>query len=94
VGAQKWAPTRSSGRKVKEMSLEGICPKCSTHYLGWALSSQKNQLCVKCGSSLVIRKDDILICGGFSADEYNTGSSQDNWEDLRNKNLMFYLMMN
>jgi predicted nucleic-acid-binding Zn-ribbon protein len=79
------------------MSLEGICPKCSSHYYGWALGSQKNQLCVKCGSSLVIRKDDVLIRSGFSpfkANEYNTGSSQDHWEDLRNKNLMFYLTMN
>ena len=77
--------------------LEGICPKCGLHYHGWALNTQRNQLCIKCGSALEIRKDGVLIRSGFypfKADEYKVGSDQDNWEDLRDKNLLFYLTRN
>jgi hypothetical protein len=77
--------------------LEGICPKCSSHFYGWALSNQRNQLCVRCGSALEIRKDDVVIrigCSPFKANEYRADSNQGNWEDLRNKNLLFYLTMN
>jgi transcription initiation factor IIE alpha subunit len=41
--------------------LEGICPKCGHRYYGWALNIQSNQLCVKCGSALEIRKDGVLV---------------------------------
>ena len=77
--------------------LEGICPQCGARFRGWALTIQRNQLCVKCGSALEIRKDDVLIRSGFSpfkAEEYRAGSDQDRWEELRNKNILFYLTRN
>jgi phage FluMu protein Com len=30
--------------------LEGKCPKCGFHSLGWALSDSRHQTCPKCGT--------------------------------------------
>jgi hypothetical protein len=77
--------------------MEGICPQCGLHYFGWALNTEHNQMCVKCGSALEIRMNDIVIRSGhtcFKAEQHKFGSDQDHWEDLRNKNLLFYLTLN
>ena len=77
--------------------LEGFCPKCGARFHGWALTVQRNQLCLKCGSALEIRKDGVLIRSGFSpfkADEYQAGTDQEKWEELRDKNLLYYLTRN
>ena len=34
--------------------LEGVCPKCGTHYFGWALTQRQHQTCPKCGAVLKI----------------------------------------
>jgi hypothetical protein len=76
--------------------LEGICPKCGLHYNGWALNWERNHMCVKCGSTLEIRKDGFLISRGFSplrAEKYECGAYQDNWGDLSDKNLLFFLYL-
>jgi hypothetical protein len=76
---------------------EGICPACGLHYHGWALTAQRNQLCLKCGTALEIRKDGVMIRSGFSpfkAAEYVMGAEKERWEDLRDKNLLFYLTKN
>ena len=77
---------------------EGICPQCGLRYVGWALLTQRNHLCMKCGCALEIRKDGVVYrhseCFSFTAEEYHYGSQQDKWEDLRNKNLLFYLTRN
>ncbi len=77
---------------------EGFCPECGLRYLGWALVTQRNQLCIKCGSALQIRKDGVIYRhterAAFKAEEYVAGLDQDKWEDLRDKNLLFYLSRN
>ncbi len=37
--------------------LEGKCPKCGYHCLGWALTNPEHQTCDQCGSKLVITED-------------------------------------
>ena len=46
---------------------------------------------------LEIRKDGVLVRSAFSpfkADEFVVGAGQEGWEDLRDKNLLFYLTKN
>ena len=77
--------------------LEGICPECSLRYRGLALSYQRNQLCLKCGSTLEIRNNGMLVRPAFTkikAHEYRVDTDQEEWDDLCAKNLLFYLTMN
>jgi predicted nucleic-acid-binding Zn-ribbon protein len=71
--------------------LEGKCPKCGTHRIGWALRYPRYQTCPKCGTGLEITEDGKLITEGYSpftAEEYtidmptNIPHSQDE-EDIR-----------
>ncbi|MCJ7744078.1 MAG: hypothetical protein MUO99_05910 [Dehalococcoidales bacterium] len=53
--------------------LEGYCPKCGTHQIGWALRFARYQTCPKCGAGLVIKEGDQQISQGYSpftADKY------------------------
>ena len=53
--------------------LEGKCPKCGTHRIGWALRNARHQTCPKCGVGLEIRNGDRIISKGYSpftADKY------------------------
>jgi hypothetical protein len=79
-------------------TIEGICPECALHYHGPGLSFQFNQICFKCGSTLEVRHDGVLVRNAFSrfkAREYQVGSTdQEEWDDLCAKNLLFYLTIN
>ena len=46
--------------------IEGICPRCGSHYYGWALESPYKQSCPRCGQILEIRRDGVLIRSGFT----------------------------
>ncbi len=53
--------------------IEGICPKCSQRYYGWALINPRNQSCSKCGIGLLILEDGKKLIEGYSpftAEEY------------------------
>ena len=53
--------------------IEGVCPKCSRRYYGWALLQPRNQSCSKCGVGLLITEDGIKTIQGYSpftAEEY------------------------
>jgi hypothetical protein len=39
------------------MVLEGNCPKCGYHTVGWALKYPQHKTCPKCGVGLKIIKD-------------------------------------
>jgi len=41
--------------------MEGICPKCSAHYYGWALNNPLEQKCEICGSLLEISEGKICL---------------------------------
>ena len=78
-------------------SFEGTCPHCGTHFYGQALNRQRNQLCVKCGSALEIKKNGFRTQSEiypFGVVEYDLAPEKDNWQDLEKKNLLFYLTMN
>ena len=87
--------------------LEGICPKCRRRYRGWALNTRRNQICVKCGRGLDIKKDGVLVHSrfpSFRVDEYKVTPDQVNWEylrretlqqeTLREKKLLYFLQRN
>ncbi len=77
--------------------LEGICPECGLHYHGPALRYQRNQICLKCGTTLEVRNNGALIraaCLELKAREYRVEADQDEWEDLCSQNLLVYLTMN
>ena len=46
--------------------IEGKCPKCGTHRVGWALLNPRHQACPKCGAGLDIIKDGQMIATGYS----------------------------
>ncbi|HEY92751.1 MAG TPA: hypothetical protein G4O17_03290 [Dehalococcoidia bacterium] len=46
--------------------LEGICPKCGTRFIGWALLNPRHQTCPRCGSGLEITEDGKMIGTGYS----------------------------
>jgi len=53
--------------------LEGKCPRCGTHRIGWALRYPRYQACPKCGAGLDIIENGRLISKGYSpftAEEY------------------------
>ena len=53
--------------------LEGKCPKCGYHCIGWALQFPRHQTCSKCGSGLEITEDGQKVATGYSpftADKY------------------------
>jgi hypothetical protein len=77
--------------------LEAICPQCKVHYHGQALSTYQNRLCVKCGSGLIVRTDDLLVYPAFfpiKTEEYHVSSGEEEWEDLRTMNLLIYMNLN
>ena len=37
--------------------IEGDCPQCGAHYIGWALLRLQHQTCIKCGAKLTIIPD-------------------------------------
>ncbi len=49
-----------------ENMLEGRCPKCGTHQIGWALQFERHQSCPNCGTGLDLYEDGKLIGRGFS----------------------------
>ena len=74
--------------------LEGKCPKCGTHRVGWSLLNPRHQTCPKCGIGLEITEDGRRISSGYSpftADRYlitpptNALSSHDKEKDKRKK---------
>jgi len=77
--------------------LEGICPQCKVHYHGQALITKSNQLCLKCGSTLEIRNNGVLVRTALSSlrcREYRLNEDQEEWEDLCTKNLLIYFILN
>ena len=46
--------------------LEGKCPKCGYHRIGWALKWPRNQACPKCGIGLDITRDGRRVFTGYS----------------------------
>jgi uncharacterized protein (DUF983 family) len=60
------AADQKDQERKKMNGMEGICPKCGANYYGWALSSPDKQSCAKCGSTLEIRRDGVLIHSGLS----------------------------
>jgi hypothetical protein len=53
--------------------LEGKCPRCGSHYCGWALQSQRNQTCEHCGVALKItdgRGNTFSGYSPFTAEKY------------------------
>ncbi len=77
--------------------IEGICPQCKVHYHGNALNTKNNQLCLKCGSTLEIRNNGVLVSTAlspFKYKEYQVNMDQEEWEDLCTKNLLLYLVLN
>ena len=54
--------------------LEGKCPKCGYHRVGWALRFPRHQTCSKCGIGLEITEDGRSVSTGYSpftADKYS-----------------------
>ena len=47
--------------------LEGKCPKCGTHRIGWALRNPRHQTCPKCGAGLEITDGGQKISTGYSS---------------------------
>jgi hypothetical protein len=78
--------------------IEGICPQCKVHYHGQALGAKSNQLCLKCGSTLEIRNNGVLVSTALSPPlkykEYRVNDNQEEWEDLCTKNLLIYFVLN
>jgi len=53
--------------------LEGRCPKCGTHRVGWALRFARYQSCPQCGTPLEITENGQPAGQGYSpftAEEY------------------------
>ncbi len=46
--------------------LEGKCPKCGFHRMGWALRNPRHQTCHKCGVELEITEDGRRVLEGYS----------------------------
>jgi hypothetical protein len=46
--------------------LDGKCPKCGHHCIGWALQYPRNQTCPRCGIGLEITEDDRSVLTGYS----------------------------
>jgi ssDNA-binding Zn-finger/Zn-ribbon topoisomerase 1 len=60
--------------------IEGICPKCSRQYWGWALAQPRYQSCAKCGAGLIIYEDGRRIIDGYSpftAERYQLKTSSE-----------------
>jgi hypothetical protein len=76
-------------------SLEGICPKCQRRHYGPALNQHRNQLCVKCGSVLVIKRDGIQVrrINLPATRDYKINLKIDIWEQMRQK-VTFFLSRN
>jgi uncharacterized protein (DUF983 family) len=76
--------------------LEGRCPQCGVHYRGWALQSQRNQMCEYCGAALEI-KEAVLVgsgSGALKADGHLGALTNGKRPDWKNRNLLIHLMMN
>jgi endogenous inhibitor of DNA gyrase (YacG/DUF329 family) len=88
-----WNVKGISLQKETSMLPEGKCPKCGSHFCGWALKLPPHQMCPKCGMSLEITEDGRHYSTGYSpftADEYKFNDQTD-WaqferEFLRGKN--------
>lgn len=52
--------------------LEGKCPKCGYHCIGWALRFPRNQSCPNCGTGFEITQDGKVFTGysPFTAEKY------------------------
>lgn len=46
--------------------LEGKCPKCGTHRIGFALRNPRHQTCPKCGAGLEITNGGRKVSKGYS----------------------------
>ena len=60
--------------------LEGKCPKCGRHFIGWALANPRHQTCDKCGVGLEIFEGGRRIDKGYSpfaAEKYLIDQSHD-----------------
>ena len=51
---------------ITQSMLEGFCPKCGTHRIGYALRIPQYQTCPKCGAGLEITENGRRIGTGFS----------------------------
>ena len=41
--------------------MEGICPKCGSHFYGWSLNNPDRQKCGQCGSTLEIVRNCAIV---------------------------------
>jgi hypothetical protein len=71
--------------------FKGICPKCKRRHYGPALNQPRNQLCVKCGSVLDIRKGGIVVrrVNMLGTKAYKINLEIDIWEQMRQKVIFF-----
>ena len=46
--------------------IEGVCPKCGSRQVGWALRFERYQACAKCGTGLDIYEGGKLVAKGYS----------------------------
>ena len=46
--------------------LEGKCPKCEYHRVGWALRFPRHQTCPRCGIGLEITEGGRSVSTGYS----------------------------
>ena len=76
--------------------LEGRCPQCGAHYSGWALESQRNQICQYCGAALEIKQGALVGggCGALKATGQPGALTCGQRPDWKSRNLLFHLMMN
>jgi hypothetical protein len=77
--------------------LEGVCPQCKVHYHGKALIQERNQVCLKCGSSLEVSNNGIPVRPAYyhvQTEEYRVSEPHEEWEDLCVKNLLLYVTLN
>jgi uncharacterized protein (DUF983 family) len=61
--------------------FEAICPKCGGRYYGWALNAERYRLCSKCGSTLEVKRDGVLVAPNSSAG--GSGKSEEQCPGLR-----------
>jgi len=69
------------------ISLKGTCIACGTQYSGQVLKDPRYQICVKCGSILVVRSGDTIINAPDSCFEtlhYKFVGKKDTWQIIRN----------
>lgn len=63
---------RVFGVEIGSSTPQVDCPKCGTHFIGWALRKARHQTCPKCGERLKITEFGHKVsndCSSFTADK-------------------------